>query len=415
MYDAADRRFMAVDPVKGCVKEPATMVQYMYALDNPVKNIDPTGMWSVDCVVRFGDGTVNRQGTALAGNGDENVKVLQKALRYLWNSSWKYSSCYPGSADGGYGNQTLGGVQGFKRMRGIDVQPPSLVNRAVWLDLMDEVFAVWLNVRNWSGRPSGYFPRYGCSDYMATSNWVWFLQAGLIGLEHLNISNPTGVVSDYYSTRSSTNAAVRAFTDGNSTMNQASWDRLREELFFKAIEYTPPTTNTTPTNPGMGGGSSDGNSGGSGIIITYGGITVNSSDLPDPPVIHSDAANSQWTHKARAVARIIHRFFEDVFSPIQTYNQSDPQYLHPARAIDMFLRAGYNPSQANSRVIEVVEWIAENRATLSVRNIIYHDRRLYYYESYTPYSGWAGYYTDTDSARYDTNQHRDHVHLDIEQ
>ena len=42
-YDASNRRFMAVDPVKGTVTNPMTMVQYLYVLDNPLTNIDPTG------------------------------------------------------------------------------------------------------------------------------------------------------------------------------------------------------------------------------------------------------------------------------------------------------------------------------------------------------------------------------------
>ena len=44
MYDAIDRRFMAVDPVKGTVRDPQTMVQYNYVLNNPVLYLDPTGL-----------------------------------------------------------------------------------------------------------------------------------------------------------------------------------------------------------------------------------------------------------------------------------------------------------------------------------------------------------------------------------
>jgi RHS repeat-associated protein len=43
MYDAADRRFMAVDPFKGYIVNPAMLVQYLYVLDNPILYIDPTG------------------------------------------------------------------------------------------------------------------------------------------------------------------------------------------------------------------------------------------------------------------------------------------------------------------------------------------------------------------------------------
>ena len=44
MYDAADRRFMAVDPFKGTTVSAITLVQYVYCLDNPLKYVDPTGL-----------------------------------------------------------------------------------------------------------------------------------------------------------------------------------------------------------------------------------------------------------------------------------------------------------------------------------------------------------------------------------
>lgn len=47
MYDAADRRFMAVDSVKGTVAEPQTLAQYTYVLDKPINRIDPSGLDSV--------------------------------------------------------------------------------------------------------------------------------------------------------------------------------------------------------------------------------------------------------------------------------------------------------------------------------------------------------------------------------
>ncbi|MCL1810244.1 MAG: hypothetical protein FWG42_10845, partial [Clostridiales bacterium] len=43
VYDAAGRRFMAVDLVKGTVMDPQTMAQYTYCLNNPLKYVDPTG------------------------------------------------------------------------------------------------------------------------------------------------------------------------------------------------------------------------------------------------------------------------------------------------------------------------------------------------------------------------------------
>ena len=44
MYDASGRRFMAVDPIKGTVTDPQTMVQYTYCLNNPVRHVDLLGL-----------------------------------------------------------------------------------------------------------------------------------------------------------------------------------------------------------------------------------------------------------------------------------------------------------------------------------------------------------------------------------
>jgi len=41
MYDASIRRFTAIDPIRGTVLMPHTMVQYTYVLNNPLNLIDP--------------------------------------------------------------------------------------------------------------------------------------------------------------------------------------------------------------------------------------------------------------------------------------------------------------------------------------------------------------------------------------
>ena len=43
MYDAENKRFDAVDPVKGFIADPTTLVQYLYVEDNAVNQVDPTG------------------------------------------------------------------------------------------------------------------------------------------------------------------------------------------------------------------------------------------------------------------------------------------------------------------------------------------------------------------------------------
>ena len=42
-YDANDRRFTAMDPVKGSIIDPMSLVQYLYVSDNPLKYTDPLG------------------------------------------------------------------------------------------------------------------------------------------------------------------------------------------------------------------------------------------------------------------------------------------------------------------------------------------------------------------------------------
>ncbi|WP_289299236.1 RHS repeat-associated core domain-containing protein, partial [Xylanibacter rodentium] len=43
-YDPAAKRFVAMDPVKGDVFEPMTLVPYIYCEDNPLKYVDPMGL-----------------------------------------------------------------------------------------------------------------------------------------------------------------------------------------------------------------------------------------------------------------------------------------------------------------------------------------------------------------------------------
>jgi hypothetical protein len=47
MYDAQDRRFVAVDPVKRWQKEPAATNYYVYCIDNPLKYVDLTGKYYI--------------------------------------------------------------------------------------------------------------------------------------------------------------------------------------------------------------------------------------------------------------------------------------------------------------------------------------------------------------------------------
>jgi len=48
MYDAADRRFVAVDLVRGSVYTPMSLNRYAYCLDNPLRFFDPFGYATED-------------------------------------------------------------------------------------------------------------------------------------------------------------------------------------------------------------------------------------------------------------------------------------------------------------------------------------------------------------------------------
>ena len=46
-YDAENRRFISMDPVKGSVKDPLSMVQYLYVRNRPLTHIDPLGEYLI--------------------------------------------------------------------------------------------------------------------------------------------------------------------------------------------------------------------------------------------------------------------------------------------------------------------------------------------------------------------------------
>ena len=53
MYDAGDRRFMAVDPVKGTIVSSSTLVQYVYCTNNPINLIDLNGLYPASAYEYF--------------------------------------------------------------------------------------------------------------------------------------------------------------------------------------------------------------------------------------------------------------------------------------------------------------------------------------------------------------------------
>ncbi|MCL2775483.1 MAG: hypothetical protein FWD71_19395 [Oscillospiraceae bacterium] len=73
MYDAADRRFLAVDFIKGSLMVPMSLTQYTYCLDNPLKWIDPLGLISSPLLNIVAQNLV-------AEGGNKNYLAVSKAI-----------------------------------------------------------------------------------------------------------------------------------------------------------------------------------------------------------------------------------------------------------------------------------------------------------------------------------------------
>ena len=73
-----DKRFMAVDPVKGDTHNPQSMVQYIYTLNDPMMYVDPLGKLTIG-VGLSGEGHIAAVGadfTAMIVLGDDGVVAL---------------------------------------------------------------------------------------------------------------------------------------------------------------------------------------------------------------------------------------------------------------------------------------------------------------------------------------------------
>ena len=91
MYDTADKhgsskgnklgdkRFTAVDPVKGNVRNPQSLVQYTYVLNNPLMYVDPLGMWTVALGPEVSAAFLLKLdfNVQLAFDGDGNIGILR--------------------------------------------------------------------------------------------------------------------------------------------------------------------------------------------------------------------------------------------------------------------------------------------------------------------------------------------------
>lgn len=98
-YDADLKRFDSVDPIKGFVTDPLSLVQYLYVQDNPIIAVDPLGLIAYEMLNAIGWGLAHRvmsnqfaflavminSGVSMVENGQWTPgHQLAQAFAYKW-------------------------------------------------------------------------------------------------------------------------------------------------------------------------------------------------------------------------------------------------------------------------------------------------------------------------------------------
>ena len=146
MYDAENRRFAAVDPVKGRITEPMSMVQYLYVVDNPLRWVDLLGKMIVQDSIEDGGWSYTA----------EEVKIVQTGLKQL--------GYYSDSIDGVYTSNTQEAVYEFQKFY-TDVPDTGKIDNIT-------IQKIELVVNQMTALPSGnspaatddYYSQFNCSD-----------------------------------------------------------------------------------------------------------------------------------------------------------------------------------------------------------------------------------------------------------
>ena len=132
-YDANGRHFVAMDPIldpsqydlSAYVQEPMLFMQYLYAVDNPLINVDINGLcyfdvngnWQHDNWEYVGNGPLKsnpRNSVLTQGSRGENVSIMQSLLVEHGYLEWS-------DIDGSFGPKTLQAVYEFQEDSGLEV------------------------------------------------------------------------------------------------------------------------------------------------------------------------------------------------------------------------------------------------------------------------------------------------------
>lgn len=78
-YDADTKRFVAIDPLKGNITDPLSLVSYIYCVDNPLRWVDPLGLKLDDPApsnAKAGTYSVTGEGVRLRSTPSLSGKIL---------------------------------------------------------------------------------------------------------------------------------------------------------------------------------------------------------------------------------------------------------------------------------------------------------------------------------------------------
>lgn len=130
MYDPALMRFTARDPVRGKFREPLTLHMYLYCLNDPINNADPTGEFHLGGVVTSATINASISGYFTYRSGGSGYAVFESALvgalaggvgNAFFSTAGifaKFAAANPALA-GGLANLTGSGIRmGHKYLRG---------------------------------------------------------------------------------------------------------------------------------------------------------------------------------------------------------------------------------------------------------------------------------------------------------
>ncbi len=85
-YDPDEKRFLSTDPVKGNVADPLSLVPYLYCVDNPLRWVDPLGLYTTTTM--YWNGTKMSDEFAINDNGVTYISLSESIAHNFFDVSF---------------------------------------------------------------------------------------------------------------------------------------------------------------------------------------------------------------------------------------------------------------------------------------------------------------------------------------